>query len=367
MGLGTPFERVFIAQVIHPKKDEMEVEDEYDEIRRLVETLRGKVVGHMVQRRAHSHREFCLGPGKAEELGDICEAEDVDTVVVDGKLSPNQIANLEHETASHVMDRTELILEIFARRAKTAEAKIQVELAYLDYVHPKLNRSDNVRAKRGGLRGFGESALGKKIRTGRQRAAALRKELKKIETRREGRQKRRENADTVALMGYTNAGKSTLLNSLSGESLYADDRLFATLDTTTRRVHLCDNHFALVSDTVGFVRKLPHELIASFHSTLAEALASDLIIHVADASSPAIRHQMEAVTQTLRELQADDKETLLVMNKVDAIDQETADYLRSRHPSAIFLSAKTGEGLTELKAAIYENLSKLSDRKVAST
>jgi len=334
----------------------MEVEDEYEEIRRLVETLEGAVVGHLIQRRARAHPESCLGPGKAGELEALCETEDIDTVVFDGKLSPTQIAHLEHLTGAHVMDRTELILEIFARRAKTAEAKIQVELAYLDYVHPKMSQGRTVRAKRGGLRGFGESALGKKMRAGSQRAATLRKELKKIETRREGRLKRRADAKTVALMGYTNAGKSTLLNALSGEKLYADNRLFATLDTTTRRVHLCENQCALISDTVGFVRNLPHELVASFRSTLSEALASDLLLHIADASAQALRHQMEAVLQTLQELGAEDKQILLVFNKIDATGQETASYLRSRYPEANFVSAISKEGLTELKEAIYQEL-----------
>lgn len=347
--LGTPFQKIVIVQLVPPDIDSFGVEDQFEEITRLVETLDGKVVGNMVQRKPQPHPEFCVGPGKAEELGKMCEELLADTVVFDCQLSPNQISSLEHETGSHVMDRTELILEIFARRAKTAEAKYQVELAYLDYVHPKMNKSTTVRAKRGGLRGFGDSELTKKMRTAKKRAATLRQKIDKFKKQSESRIKRRDDRWTVALIGYTNAGKSSLLNALAGENIYADDRLFATLDTTTRRVHLEDRQFALVSDTVGFIRNLPHELVASFHSTLSEALSARLLVHVADASSPILRHQLEAVEETLRMLEASDRELLLVFNKIDATPAEVLDHLQDRFPNACFISARERSGLERLR------------------
>ncbi|MCG3199745.1 MAG: GTPase HflX [bacterium] len=355
--LGTPFKRIVVVQVVPPNLPAEEGEDQFEEISRLVETLDGQVVGHVVQRRPAPHREYFVGPGKADQIGTLCDERLADTVLIDGRLSPNQIAHLEHETGSHVMDRTELILEIFARRAKTAEAKLQVELAYLNYFNPKMDRSTTTRAYRGGLRGFGESALGKKAQAMRARADLLREKIEKLKKQGESRVRNRAGQWTVALVGYTNAGKSTLLNALSGESVYADDRLFATLDTTTRRVHLKDSRIALFSDTVGFIRRLPHELVASFHSTLSEALAANLLVHVADASSPTLRAQMETVEKTLEELGAEDQRVLLAFNKIDAADSETLDHLRGRFPEAVFLSARSREGLPELRQAVYDSLS----------
>ncbi|NUN98303.1 MAG: GTPase HflX [Candidatus Omnitrophica bacterium] len=355
--LGTPFKRIVVVQVVPPNLPAEEGEDQFEEISRLVETLDGQVVGHVVQRRSAPHREYFVGPGKADQIGTLCDERLADTVLIDGRLSPNQIAHLEHETGSHVMDRTELILEIFARRAKTAEAKLQVELAYLNYFNPKMDRSTTTRAYRGGLRGFGESALGKKAQAMRARADLLREKIEKLKKQGESRVRNRAGQWTVALVGYTNAGKSTLLNALSGESVYADDRLFATLDTTTRRVHLKDSRIALFSDTVGFIRRLPHELVASFHSTLSEALAANLLVHVADASSPTLRAQMETVEKTLEELGAEDQRVLLAFNKIDAADSETLDHLRGRFPEAVFLSARSREGLPELRQAVYDSLS----------
>jgi GTP-binding protein HflX len=354
--LGTPFKRIVVIQVLPPKLPSVEGDDQFEEISRLVETLDGAVVGHVVQRRPQPHPEYFVGPGKADQIGSLCDEKEADTVLIDGALTPTQISHLEHETGSHVMDRTELILEIFARRARSAEAKLQVELAYLDYFHPRLNKSSKVRAYRGGIRGFGESALVKKMQAARARADLVRQKIEKLKKQQEARTKQRAGQWTVALVGYTNAGKSTLLNALSGESLYADDRLFATLDTTTRRVYLKESRMALFSDTVGFIRRLPHELVASFHSTLAEALSANLLVHVADASSPTLRMQMEAVEQTLSELGADQAKILLAFNKIDLANSETLDHLASRHPHAVFLSAQTKEGVPELRETVFSTL-----------
>ncbi|MBE7488262.1 GTPase HflX [bacterium] len=354
--LGTPFKKIVLVQVLPPTISGFESEDRFEELSRLVETLDGEVVGHLVQRRPNPHREYYVGPGKADQIGSLCDQTEADTVVIDGQLTPTQISHLEHETGSHIMDRTELILEIFARRAQTAEAKLQVELAYLNYFHPRHDQSTQKRAYRGGVRGFGESALGKKILATRARADLLRKKIDKMKKQTESRLRQRSDQWTVALVGYTNAGKSTLLNALTGESLYADDRLFATLDTTTRRVFLKENRVALFSDTVGFIRRLPHELIASFHSTLSEALGADLLLHVADASALTLKAQMETVQETLQQLGADEDRVLIAFNKVDAADPSRIEELKSHYPSAVFISAWTKAGLGDLRNAVFEYL-----------
>ncbi|MCA9440429.1 MAG: GTPase HflX, partial [Candidatus Omnitrophica bacterium] len=229
--------------------------------------------------------------------------------------------------------------------------------AYLDYIHPKMGKDKQPRAYRGGVRGFAESALDKKIRAARSRADVVRKKIEKLKKQKESRIQRRDDRPTVALVGYTNAGKSTLLNALSsGDDVYADDRLFATLDTTTRRVFLNQEKFALVSDTVGFIRRLPHELVASFHSTLSEALSAKLLVHVADASSPILRHQMEAVEQTLTELGAGDRNLLLVFNKIDAAQADDLEYLRDRYPEAVHISAMKKTGFDQLREAFLNHL-----------
>ncbi len=352
--LGTPFKRIVIVQLLRPNVSEAEAEDQYEEISRLVETLDGKVVGRQVQRRPHPHPQYFIGPGKADQVGTLCDNLLADTVVVDAELNPTQVANLEHETGSHIMDRSELILEIFARRARTAEAKLQVELAYLDYINPRTHKGTQYRAYRGGLRGQSESALQKKIRAGRARADILREKIAKLQRQSETRAKRRKDAWTVALVGYTNAGKSTLLNALAGECVYADDRLFATLDTTTRRVHLADNRFVLISDTVGFIRRLPHSLIASFHSTLSEALSADLLLHVVDTSSPTWEEQMESVMSTLKELKAENARVILGFNKIDLAPPDRVVHLRLVYPEALFFSAVTGEGLSDIKNRLLQ-------------
>lgn len=347
--LGTPFKRIVIVQLLNSKVSEEEAEDQYEEISRLVETLDGKVVGRLVQRRPHPHPQYYIGPGKADQVGTLCDNTLADTVVIDAELNPNQVANLEHETGSHIMDRSELILEIFARRARTAEAKLQVELAYLDFMNPRTHKGAQYRAYRGGMRGQAESSLQKKIRAGRARADLLRDKIAKLQRQAETRTKGRKDAWTVALIGYTNAGKSTLLNALAGECVYADDRLFATLDTTTRRVHLTDNRFVLISDTVGFIRRLPHQLIASFHSTLSEALSADVLLHVVDASSETWEEQMAAVMETLKELKAENARVILGFNKIDQAPPDRIVHLRLIYPDAVFFSAVNGEGLDALK------------------
>ena len=358
--LGTTFQRIVIVQLAPPDWSFFESEDSLEELARLVETLAGEVVGQVVQRNRAVHPVYCVGPGKAEAIGALCREREADTVVFDNPLSPLQISSLEHETGAHVMDRAELILEIFARRARTAEAKLQVELAYLDYVHPKMNRNARVRAYRGGLRGFGDSALDKRIRAARAKAAVLRKKIEHLKKRAETRVRRRDGQGTVALIGYTNAGKSSLLNALSGEKVYADDRLFATLDTTTRRVHVEDGRYFLASDTVGFIRGLPHELVASFHSTLAEALSAKLLIHVVDASSSRFRSQMETVDRTLAEMGADETPRLLAFNKIDAVPQKTLEELQTTYPSALLVSAWKGTGLNDLKKAVTLGLEEVA-------
>lgn len=359
MDLGTPFQRVVLVLAGDSARSPCAEEHEMG---RLIETLEGHVVGVVVQRLDRPNPKTLLGPGKVQQLAELCAQTGADTVVVDAPLAPSQITNLEDSTGAHVMDRREVILEIFARRAKTAEAKIQVELAYLDFVHPRMQRAAGKhREYRGGVHGAGASIVQQRLSMARQRRASLRRQLEHIQIRQTERSKGRQALPTVALVGYTNAGKSSLLRALARDDVYVDDLLFATLDTTTRRVFLPSRRIALFSDTVGFIRDLPHELVACFHSTLQEALNAKLLVHVVDASAADFRAQMCTVDRTLDELNATHQPRIVALNKIDRLDAETARETLCSCPGSLGISAVTGHGLERLLVCIDQELHRVEE------
>jgi GTP-binding protein HflX len=331
-----------------------------DELGGLVATAGARVVAELTQRRERPDQTTYLGKGKLTELAGLCERHDADVVIFDNDLSPAQTRNLERALQTKVLDRSEVILDIFAARARTYEARLAVELAQLEYSLPRLKRmwTHLSRLKMGiGMRGPGEKQLEVDRRLVEKRIHDLTQELKAIHGRKERQVAARGEQLTVSLVGYTNAGKSTLLNALTGADELAEDKLFATLDTRTRRWRLPGWGPVLLSDTVGFIRELPHRLIASFRATLEETRQADLLLHVADASSPLVDQQIAAVRGVLAELGVDDKDTLLVLNKIDAVDDPVRrEQVLARYPHALPISARGGAGLAALARAVSDHL-----------
>lgn len=334
--------------------------DNLDELAGLVETAGAEVVGRLTQKRATPDQTTYLGKGKVEQLELMIRATDADAVIFDNNLSPAQTRNLEQALGVKVLDRTEVILDIFSTRAQTHEARLAVELAQLEYSLPRLKRmwTHLSRIKAGvGMRGPGEKQLETDRRLVERRIADLRGELNRVLRRKEREVAARRDHMTVSLIGYTNAGKSTLLNKLTGSDELVEDKLFATLDTRTRRWQLPSWGPVLLSDTVGFIRELPHSLIASFKATLEEARQADLLLHVADASNLNADEQIAAVYQVLEELDIREKDTILVLNQIDAIREPgMLGMLKQKYPLAIPVSARTGEGLSRLAAAVSDAL-----------
>jgi GTP-binding protein HflX len=334
-----------------------------EELAGLAEAAGTQVVGKLTQRREAPDAATYLGKGKVQELSALAHAEMADVILFDNDLSPGQTRNLEKATGLKVLDRTELILDIFASRAQTHESRLAVELAQLEYQMPRLKRMWTHLSRQGqggvGLRGPGEKQLEVDRRLAEKRVTDLRKQLRAIEHRRQREVAARRTQMTVSLVGYTNAGKSTLLNALTGADVFTKDLLFATLDTRTRRWQLPGWGPVLLSDTVGFIRDLPHHLIASFRATLEEARQANLLLHVADASNPAVLEQIAAAYRVLEELGIEQKDTLLVLNKIDALpDRLRVEGLLNRYPNAIPVSARSGLGMAELAAAVSEALSR---------
>jgi GTP-binding protein HflX len=334
-----------------------------EELEGLAEAAGTHVVGKLTQRRESPDAATYLGKGKVEELNQLAHAEMADVIIFDNDLSPGQTRNLEKATGVKVLDRTELILDIFANRARTHEARLAVELAQLEYQMPRLKRmwTHLSRQAQGGvgLRGPGEKQLEVDRRLAEKRVTDLRKQLHAIEQRRHREVAARRAQMTVSLVGYTNAGKSTLMNALTGSDVFTKDLLFATLDTRTRRWQLPGWGPVLLSDTVGFIRDLPHHLIASFRATLEEARQADLLLHVADAANPAVTEQIAAAYKVLEELGIQQKDTLLVLNKAEAVqDRVQLDGLMHRYPNAIPISARTGLGVDTLETAVSDALSR---------
>lgn len=334
-----------------------DVEESLDELELLTESAGGIVCGRVIQSRRYPDPRTYVGEGKVDEIRLMVEAHDAHLVIFDDELSPAQARNLEEMIDRRVIDRTQLILDIFAGRARTKEGKLQVELAQLRYILPRLVGLGKSLSRLGGgigTRGPGETKLEVDRRRIRQRMADVRKELsvvmKNRGVQRAGR--RRSLVPTAALVGYTNAGKSTLLNRLTGASVYADDRLFATLDPTIRMATVPDVGSVLVIDTVGFIRKLPHELVAAFRATLEEVTSADALIHVIDISADDWYDRSIAVYEVLTELDAADKPTVTAFNKVDLVSAKEVETALLRTPHSVAVSALTGAGLDELVAMV---------------
>lgn len=353
-------ERAFLVNVTLGSRPKGEA-DPLEELRGLATTAGAVVVGGLVQRRHDVIPATYIGKGKLEELKQQVEATDADVIIFDNDLSPGQVRNLEKATNCKVLDRSELILDIFATRARTAESRLQVELAQLEYSLPRLRKMWTHLSRYGGgigLRGPGETQLEEDRRLVAQRIRDLRAKLVEVQARKEREVATRREEHTVSLVGYTNAGKSTLMNALTGAGVVVEDKLFSTLDTRTRQWHIKDWGRLLLSDTVGFIRDLPHHLVASFKATLEEARQARLLLHVVDAANPAAEEQIAAVNRVLKEIGCGDKPTLLVLNQVDRVtDRSYLDVLHSRHPRAVAVSALTGKGLEELSEAVIEALS----------
>lgn len=348
--IGEQQERVILFAASTNASDD--TEESVEELRELVKTAGAETVGVVIQNRENIHPGTYLGKGKIQELKEMVWESGANGVVCDDELSPAQLKNLEDALDTKVMDRTMIILDIFAARAKTREGKIQVELAQLRYRAVRLVGLRNSLSRLGGgigTRGPGETKLEVDRRRIHERISQLKSELQDVERHRDVVRKQREQSGTLtaAIVGYTNAGKSTLLNKLTGAGILAEDKLFATLDPTTRALTLPGGEKVLLTDTVGFIRKLPHHLVEAFKSTLEEARYCDVILHVVDCSNPQMDMQMHVVYETLRRLDIKDKEIITVFNKVDRPDADTA----CRDMSADYkvkLSAKTGEGIEEL-------------------
>ncbi|MBI3269390.1 MAG: GTPase HflX [Planctomycetes bacterium] len=355
-------ERAVLVQLVTTEDKDAGV-DSLAELEQLARTAGATVEERVVQHRPKPDNTFFIGRGKAEEIADLVRTRDVDVIIFDHALSPAQVRNVERLVDAKAIDRTELILDIFATHAKTRQAKLQVELAQLEYTLPRLKHLwTHLERLAGGVgigtRGPGEQQIEVDRRIARRRIADLKKDLADIEARKRREVGARSDNFTVSLVGYTNAGKSTLMNLLTGAGVLVEDRLFSTLDTKTQTWRLSTGPRVLLSDTVGFIRNLPHGLVASFHATLEEATQADLLLHVVDASSPEALPQIEAVQAVLGEMGCGGKSTVLVFNKVDAArDPIELQILRNRFPHAIPISALRREGIALLERSVEEAMS----------
>ncbi|WP_444950395.1 GTPase HflX [Micromonospora ureilytica] len=348
-----------------------DAENSLAELAALAETAGSQVLEGLIQRRTRPDPATYIGRGKVDDLGAVVLSTGADTVICDGELSPSQLRNLEQRTKVKVVDRTALILDIFAQHAKSKEGKAQVELAQLQYLLPRLrgwgetlSRQTGGSGRGGGagggvgVRGPGETKLETDRRRIRHRISRLRREIKNMRTVRVTKRARRtrNSVPAVAIAGYTNAGKSSLLNRLTDAGVLVENALFATLDPTTRKATASDGRVYTLSDTVGFVRHLPHQIVEAFRSTLEEVAEADLVVHVVDGTHPDPEEQVRAVHEVLAEVSADRLPELLVVNKTDAADEDTLLRLKRLWPDAIFVSAYSGRGMDELRAAIEDRL-----------
>lgn len=367
-------ERAVLVGIIRTGETEEQTREYLDELKFLVDTAGGETVHSFTQRMQKPDRATFVGTGKLEEIRDYVKAEEIDIVVFDDELSPSQLRNIENELQVKILDRSNLILDIFASRAQTSQAKTQVELAQLQYLLPRLTRlwTHLERQKGGiGMRGPGESQIETDRRLILNKISVLKERLREIDKQNETQRKNRSQLIRVALVGYTNVGKSTIMNMISKSDIFAENKLFATLDTTVRKV-VIENLPFLLSDTVGFIRKLPHHLVECFKSTLDEVREADILIHVVDISHPSFEDQIFTVNETLKELGVVDKEMITVFNKIDAYKGEEPDpqeehqiltlddfkrsWMGNFNKPAIFISALNRENIDEFRALLYDKV-----------
>jgi GTP-binding protein HflX len=377
-----PRERAILIGVLYHGQDESEVEDFLEELSFLTETAGAEPVKRFIQKLDAQNPRTFVGSGKIQELAKFISENKIDIAIFDDELTPSQLRNIEDALGCRILDRTNLILDIFAHRARTSHARTQVELAQYQYLLPRLTGMwTHLERQRGGigLRGPGETEIETDRRVIRDRISLLKDQLKKIDTQMTTQRKNRGKMIRVSLVGYTNVGKSTIMNLLSKSDVFAENKLFATLDTTVRKVVIGNLPF-LLSDTVGFIRKLPTDLIESFKSTLDEVRESDLLIHIVDISHPAFEEQIKVVNSTLKDLSVSEKPLIIVFNKIDAFSYIVKDeddltpllkdnyslsdlkktWMSSdKHHLTVFISAKTKENVEELQKIIYEEVKKL--------
>ncbi len=354
---------ILVGLNFHSSK-ERDIEESLNELQQLALTAGAEVVARVSQVKEKPDARTYIGPGKVDEIKTLAESFDADLIIFDNDLSASQQHNLEDIINRKIIDRTAIILDIFAQHAHSSEGKLQVELAQLDYLLPRLTGKGIELSRLGGgigTRGPGETKLEVDRRRIRHRITYLKRELKHIAQNRALQRKKRKKAEVylISLVGYTNAGKSTLLNSLTEANVIVEDKLFATLDSTARRLILPNKQAVILSDTVGFIHKLPHQLVVAFHSTLEEVRQADLLIHVIDASHPRMKGQIEAVNRVLGELGVAGSPVLNAFNKADLIDEESRQILQKSNPDGVLISAKTGYGLQKLLERI--------EKKVPST
>jgi GTP-binding protein HflX len=377
-----PSERAILVGIIYPGQDEREVDDFLGELSFLTETAGAEPLKRFIQKLDMPNPRTFVGSGKIEEIASFVQENSVDIAIFDDELSPSQLRNIEKALGCRILDRTNLILDIFAHRARTSHARTQVELAQYQYLLPRLTGLwTHLERQRGGigLRGPGETEIETDRRIIRDRISLLKTQLKKIDTQMATQRKSRGKMVRVALVGYTNVGKSTIMNLLSKSDVFAENKLFATLDTTVRKVVIGNLPF-LLSDTVGFIRKLPHDLVESFKSTLDEVRESDLLVHIVDISHSNFEEQIKVVNETLRELGSFDKPAIIIFNKIDAFlysarDVDDLTPLRKENYSlsdlkktwmasdknhkTVFISAKTKDNIEELRKLLYEEVKKI--------
>ena len=356
--LELKLEKALLVGVIHGEVNEATTIEHLDELELLADTAGAKVVGQITQRLKKLNPQFLVGKGKADQIVGQAKELDAQLIIFDDDLSPAQAKNFMNLSDDlKVIDRSALILDIFRQHARSREAKTQVELAHLGYLLPRLTRQwTHLERQIGGIgtrSGMGETQIEIDRRLIRTRISKLKKELEKIDQERTVQSKGRQTYFRAALVGYTNAGKSTIMNVLSGADVFVEDQLFATLDTTIRQVNINDSHQVLLSDTVGFVRKLPHDLVASFRSTLKEVVDADLLLVVLDASSPHVSDHYKTIKNVLDEIDAGDKRSLIVLNKIDLVeDMKILNQLKQTFPEAVMISALDKLRLDELLKSI---------------
>ncbi len=378
-------EKAVLVGLINGSQDEKKAREYLDELEFLTDTAGATVLKKFMQRLEYPNTATFVGSGKLQEIGDYMKMMEVDTIIFDDELTPSQLRNIERTLECKVLDRTNLILDIFAKRAQTAHAKTQVELAQYQYLLPRLTRMwTHLERQRGGIgmRGPGEAQIETDRRIILDKIALLKERLKKIDMQKSIQRKNRGKLVRVALVGYTNVGKSTIMNMIAKSEVFAENKLFATLDTTVRKVVIANLPF-LLTDTVGFIRKLPHGLVESFKSTLDEVREADILLHIVDISHPGFEEQIETVNRTLEEIKANDKQIIYVFNKIDAfsfiqkddddlserskenfsLDEWKNSWMGKNNTPSVFISALNKENIEDFKDLMYNQIKEIHSQR----